>query len=402
MPSSACAAGDAVCERVRAMEPSLPIHPTFMADSLNPCVETSSGPRCLPYVHVISGWHMFSEEALGWLKQVKTLEARGGSGCFADWQSDAGGGQWAQSWGKPPIGGGVILAHCNKLLSWYPAFAGRYTSAWGKAYGPCKESEIAAHPNADYYATSMWAKCRPAALQAHDLAIGVGGSGHEATPPYVMRALYGSRVRIISALRNPVDRLETAFWAHRHYPLKYGASANGLHAYIREQTEAFLTCERTHGVRRCAYMYELLDRKYADVFFHADQIIRGMYEPFVRDWHAAFGAEALLVLRVEELLDAPAVTRTRVLNFLKLPSHVAGASDAAAAGAVEAPVALSYRALHAKSLREANAKANLLNSTRALAEAFYRPHNERLGALLGWPQGAAWPISTAVNVVGLR
>lgn len=50
----------------------------------------------------------------------------------------------------------VIITHCNKLLGWYPAFAGRYTAAWGKAYGPCKEQEIAAHPGADYYATSMW------------------------------------------------------------------------------------------------------------------------------------------------------------------------------------------------------------------------------------------------------
>ena len=35
---------------------------------------------------------------------------------------------------------------------------------------------------------------------------------------------------------------------------------------------------------RCAYLYELLDKEYSDVFFHADQIIRGLYEPFVVRW----------------------------------------------------------------------------------------------------------------------
>ena len=44
--------------------------------------------------------------------------------------------------GGPPSSGAVLMTHCNKLLQWYPAFAGRYTAAWGKAYGPCKESEI--------------------------------------------------------------------------------------------------------------------------------------------------------------------------------------------------------------------------------------------------------------------
>ena len=66
-----------------------------------------------------------------------------------------------------------------------------------------------------------------------------------------MRAMYGtSRVRIISALRNPVDRLEVSFWGHRHYPSHYGASPEGLHKYAEEQTGAFSECSRRHDARR--------------------------------------------------------------------------------------------------------------------------------------------------------
>ena len=61
------------------------------------------------------------------------------------------------------------------------------------------------------------AVCRPRALQAHDVAMGTGGAGLEATPPFVMKMLYGGagRVRVVSSLRHPVDRLETAFWLHQ-------------------------------------------------------------------------------------------------------------------------------------------------------------------------------------------
>lgn len=149
---------DEACRRVSFMEPALPIAPPFMQSFANPCIASSAAqtpPICLPYVHVVSGWHMFSEEALGWVKQLKQLESRSGrEGCFDDWGDDAGAASWVAGWGGPPATDRVIMTHCNKLLTWYPAFAGRYTSAWGKAYGPCKE-EYLKKPG-DYYGTYMY------------------------------------------------------------------------------------------------------------------------------------------------------------------------------------------------------------------------------------------------------
>ena len=143
--------------------------------------------------------------------------------CFDDWADDSGGGKWVKQWGSAPAAGTLKVATCNKLLGWYPAFAGRYTSAWGKEYGACKEREL--HKPGDYYSQRMWPICRPAAMLAHDSAMGRGGVGQEATPPFVMRTLYGQgRAKVVSALRHPVDRLETSFWVHVHYPKKYGAS----------------------------------------------------------------------------------------------------------------------------------------------------------------------------------
>jgi len=368
----------------------MPINPSYTA-AANPCVASLIGvqPHCLPLIYVISGWHMLSDESLGWLKTIDGVETRSGP-CFDDWPDDSGAARWVRAWEPMPQEGRVILAHCNKLLSWYPAFAGRYTSAWGKSYAPCKERSIAAlKPGEDYYRDRMWQVCRPQALAAHDAAMGTGGVGLEATPPFVMRALYGERVRLVAALRSPVDRLETSFWVHAHYPRRYGASAEGLHAYVTEQTAAFSECVGEHGARRCAFLFELLDRRYSDVFFHCDQIIRGLYHPFVEDWHAAFGSKALLVLRVEDLIERPAEARRSLVAFL------GGAVSAAAADAAPLPPR-SYAALHAESLQAAKA-VPMRNDTRRAAEAFYRPFNLALASLLGWPVREAWQHSSAAS-----
>ena len=109
-----------VCARVHAMEPTLPIAPTFMEEHATPCIAGEAGgtPTCLPYVHVISGWHMFDDAALGFLKDVPQLESRGG-GCFDDWGDDGGGLRWVKGWGGPPKSGSkaLLMAHCNKLVS---------------------------------------------------------------------------------------------------------------------------------------------------------------------------------------------------------------------------------------------------------------------------------------------
>ena len=370
------------------MEPRLPIAPAFEPSLTNPCIKISTGQLiCLPFIHLISGWHMFSDEALGFLKRLKEVEVRGGTGCFDDWEPDAGSARWVESFGGAPSTDRLIMTHCNKLLQWYPAFAGRYTSSWGKSYGPCKAENVA--KPGDYYSLYMWPICRPRALVAHDAAMGTGGAGQEATPPFVMKALYSSRVRVVSALRHPVDRLETAFWLHGHYARKYGANAAGLQAYLHEQFGAFRHCEATHGTRRCAHLFELLGLEQSDVFFHCDQIIRSLYHPFLEDWHKALGDTGLLVIKVDDLLDRPDVARPKLARFLGLPPGAVSGTAAPSIG---------YAALHAASLKSANAQP-MLTQTRVLAEEFYRTDLERVARLfpsVTWPAG-----STLVDAAGI-
>ena len=112
------------------------------------------------------------------------------------------------------------------------------------------------------------------------------------------------------------------------------------------------------------------------VAWAGDQIIRGLYEPFIAEWHAAFAADSivgegvndgkassarrrssLLVLRVEDMLDKPAQTRDKLQAFLGFGSS-SGGSDGnsnsnSSSGSSESsgpPMTRSYAASHAASL----------------------------------------------------
>ena len=67
-------------------------------------------------------------------------------------------------------------------------------------------------------------------------------------------------------------------------------------------------CVCTHRMRMHLHMH----------LWHCNQIIRGLYEPFIADWWAAFGAETLLVGRVEDWLDRPAEASASLYLFLGL------------------------------------------------------------------------------------
>lgn len=60
---------------------------------------------------------------------------------------------------------------------------------------------------------------------------------------------------MLLVLRHPTDRLETSYWLHPHYARKYGATADGLHAYVAQHLAAFRYCAANYGVRRCAFQF---------------------------------------------------------------------------------------------------------------------------------------------------
>jgi hypothetical protein len=205
--SQAVRCDTSLCRRISALEPSLPIHPPFDASRRTPCIMPAAGSSavCLPAVHVLSGWHMLGEDSIWpWFQKHPQVEVRGSaSGCFNFWRHADGAAKWVEGWRRSPPSPSTLtvsLACSAKQLTWHPEYAGRYWFNGLDAYTACCAQHGTSHCDV---------------IRSHGEALGEGGISQEATPPFVMEALYGRSVRVVVALRSPVDRMETAFWFHK-------------------------------------------------------------------------------------------------------------------------------------------------------------------------------------------
>lgn len=81
--------------------------------------------------------------------------------------------------------------------------------------------------------------------------------------------------------------------------------------FLDEQVGGFKNCtemvmergERTidESARQCALMLEAHGQKFADIFFHSDQLIRGLYAVFLEEWLAAFpNTQSWLIISLDE------------------------------------------------------------------------------------------------------
>jgi len=124
----------------------------------------------------------------------------------------------------------------------------------------------------------------------------------------------------------------------------------------------FGACRRTRSARRCA----------RSLFYEAQQLIKGLYALFLRDWLSSFDPSQLLLLRLEDYDAAPAAHLRAVLTFLSLTQP----TGALWRRMLSRPRANVHRA-------GASGSTALLPETRSLLASFYAPFNEELAALLG-------------------
>ena len=185
------------------------------------------------------------------------------------------------------------------------------------------------------------------------------------TLPMVLAALQPD-LRLIAVLRNPVDRLYSSYFYYGHYAARYGASAAGFHDFAVAQLEAYSACPSSKSRRECS----------VEGYSRAEQLVKGMYAMFLPDYFAAFPREQLLVLRSETYGD-----------------DVEGGLRAAMAHiGLEQPVAEHWGPMvdaKRSNKRGSNGRSagsdtgDMRADTRELLNAFYKPYNEELAALLG-------------------
>lgn len=191
-------------------------------------------------------------------------------------------------------------------------------------------------------------------------------------------------MRVVGLLRNPVDRLWAAFFSFGQYHMHYGDSESGVRAYMAEQAGAFRACATRHGDCACALKFEALAAAYQDLYYHCDQLLKGLYAPFVEEWLRAVGGRANAHFELsEDFFASRRAVLARVATFSGLR-----ATDAE----LDAMAAKPHRPPQKRSPGGQVRSWDMSAALRAEVESFYRPYNEQLARLLGEPRYAQWPL----------
>jgi hypothetical protein len=196
--------------------------------------------------------------------------------------------------------------------------------------------------------------------RAHFPVAGRQRLSFEATPYYLFHPLAPTRAaatvpgaKLIALLRDPVARA----FSHWQHNASRGLETVGFDAALDAEA-ARLAGE---GERLAA------DPTYrSDAHRLWSYTARGQYAEQLERWLAHYSREQLLVLRSEDLYERPAETHRRVLAFLELP-------------AAELDTYPRYT--------RRTSTAQMSEAARARLTTHFRPHNERLAALLGHDPG---------------
>ena len=73
-----------------------------------------------------------------------------------------------------------------------------------------------------------------------------------------------------------------------------------------------------HGAHDCALRFEAHGPEQAGVYYHCDQIIKGMYSEYMPEWQAYIRPQRLLVLRTEDYFARPLRGVRQVWRLLTL------------------------------------------------------------------------------------
>jgi len=213
---------------------------------------------------------------------------------------------------------------------------------------------------------------------------GTGVRSNRSTPvrlPAVLAALQPS-LRMVALLRNPVDRLYSAFHYYGHYAKQHGADAAGFHSYALAQLAAFAElCPAGRPRSDCAVA----------AYGRCEQLAKGLYSAFLPDYWASFTREQLLVLRSEEY------GRDLEGSLAAVLAHVGLQQPSAEVWERMLQRERSNSRKQAGAAR-GGAAGEMAGETRRLLTEFYAPWNAELAGMLGDERYLRWNSPDAEEV----
>jgi tetratricopeptide (TPR) repeat protein len=153
-------------------------------------------------------------------------------------------------------------------------------------------------------------------------------------------------VKLLAVLRNPVDRAVSNY----HQLVKLGKERRSLEEVMMTEMELFQEVDN----------FLSLSQKYRQI--DKGCIRKSLYAYFLEQWMSFFQKEQFLILQSEDLFKHPEAVMEQVFEFLGLPNFLASNYEAVNTGG-------SY------SHPEGSLEGSMAD--------FFRPHNQKLEALLG-------------------
>ena len=394
------------------------------ASMRNPCWRRESDDRvtCLPYFYVIGGWQSGTTELGARLERHAKNVAKVASPHF--WNEHTKSlASYAATWTPSrdesaqqslvfgDASPGYLVTSWSESIRLHRDYSERVSACWKKCqklsaeYERAKEdAEEEAGANGRLRPTSEEDAKRRGTAKAsprrrcvdgvrddeenYPGCIGMANAedpfeergGHGLSLPHLMSAVYEkSRTapKFIVILREPGERMHSAYWHYNHYKSTYGENEEGFAAYAREMMKAFNACLEEHPLKGCANRFETYDADYEAVFYHADTLIKSLYVVFLETWFEVFPRQAFLVIRGEDLWSEDESTRrdaaARVVAHLNLGED----EDAARAIAATPPSAVAGSDEFIP-----NDSRRMDPKIRAELDDFFAPYNEKLAKLL--------------------
>jgi len=206
---------------------------------------------------------------------------------------------------------------------------------------------------------------------------GAAYKGPKISVPRLLKNVYSDfPLKLIVLLRDPVERLHTAYFNYHHYQAKYGRTEKGFSTYAQEMVDHVKDCLRHHTEIDCVTAFEALSPAFEATFYHADQVLKSLYAPFMEGWMKAFPG-GVLPIRLEDFSSG---NQAALADVLKQAVQHLGLSP------LEEPVLASMLAMPVKTQGEAHLRVNrrtMEPATRFMLREFYAPYNLRLAHLLG-------------------
>ena len=261
----------------------------FLPDLANPCWnESASGVlKCLPGAYLIGGFHAGTRAFARRIQNHPQILSDAMSfGLF--WSEErkmadfvAGFQRASNEIKSKGAKHNLIFEGSPCTFTFYPSSGSRahkhFSSAMAPCWRNCSDKEAASIDKC------MDQRCFPLATKADEAICVKYGFDRlkDQHVPLLMKAVYGNKLpKLIVVLRNPIDRIASAYYGYPHYHTKFGRTWEGFHTYVSEQIEAMKRCTMKRvaahgsverGDEECVLFFEQLSMEEERVYFHADQ-----------------------------------------------------------------------------------------------------------------------------------